>query len=111
MGLQDTADYDEPGSWGRASEGWPSTPYTAGKLLLCTKANIVPYGSYVVVGVERVEHPEAHWWEPSYHYDYSKAVIRCETQEQVDRLERVHREIFVTCRRHLTDPQQNGEFA
>lgn len=92
---------DEPGSWGRQSEGWPETPYTMGKWLLCTKTKIVPYGSYVVVGVERVEHPNAHRWEPSYHYDYSKAFIRVETYELKKRLEDAYQGLFVECRRLL----------
>lgn len=44
------AAYDEDGSWGRMSEGWPETDYNTAKWLLCTKAEVVPYGSYVVVG-------------------------------------------------------------
>lgn len=53
------AAYDEPGSWGRLSEGWPETPYNTAKWLLCTKAEVVPYGQYVVVGdVIRVATPE-----------------------------------------------------
>lgn len=108
--------YDEPGSWGRLSEGWPSTPYTAGKFLLCTKAGVVPYGSYVVVGAKRVD-PAPHtapWMKaPSEHpyYDYSDALIRCETEELRDRLEEVHRQMFVICRGHFLSERTNGEFA
>jgi hypothetical protein len=72
--------YDDiPGSWGQMSEGWPETPYTPAKWLLCTKADIVPYGSYVVVGAKqrpfRFADPEARGG-----YDYSEAVIRVETE-------------------------------
>lgn len=101
---------DTPGSWGMQSEGWPSTPYTMGKWLLCTKADIVPYGSYVVVGVEREEFPHAHWWEPSYRYDYSKAVIRCETEKFRDRLEAVYNDLFVKCRKDLLEEEFAKEF-
>lgn len=55
---------DEPGSWGRQSEGWP-TLYCADEnevrraYIACTKGNVVPYGSYVCVGFElRVATPE-----------------------------------------------------
>lgn len=92
---------DEPGSWGRQSQGWPETPYTMGKWLLCTKAKIVPYGSYVAEGVERVEHPHANSWEPSYHYDYTNAVIRVENDGLMKRLDDVYHEMFVVCRRTL----------
>ncbi len=81
-------EYDDiPGSWGTQSEGWPSTPYTMGKWLLCTKAAIVPYGSFVVAGSKG-----------PYPYDYSEAVIRCETVALRDRLEEVYNEMFVRCR-------------
>ena len=90
------AAYDEPGSWGRLSEGWPSTPYTPAKFLLCTKANMVPYGQYVVVGAEytypKKRQPDGTW------YDYSRAVIRCASRELCDRLDEAHSEIFVKCR-------------
>jgi hypothetical protein len=90
-GLQVPLQYDDvPGSWGTQSEGWPSTPYSMGKWLLCTKAKIVPYGSFVVVGATG-----------KYPYDYSKAVIRCETVALRDNLERVYEEMFVKCRNLL----------
>lgn len=90
------AAYDEPGSWGRLSEGWPDTPYTIGKWLLCTKANVVPYGQYVVVGAKG-----------PYPYDYSEAVIRCATVELRDRLATAYDEMFVKCR-HLLKDEFNG---
>lgn len=86
------AAYDEDGSWGRLSEGWPETPYTPGKFLLCTKAAIVPYGKYVVVGAKG-NHP----------YDYSEAVIRCATKALRDRLEEVYHNMFVECHRYIVE--------
>lgn len=86
------AAYDEPGSWGRLSEGWPETPYTPGKMLLCTKAGVVPYGQYVVVGAEYVA---------GVGYDYSKATIRCASTELRDRLDSVYRDMFQECRRYI----------
>lgn len=64
--------YDEPGSWGRLSEGWPETPHTPGKFLLCTKAEVVPYGSYVVI-------------QPNYPSD-KDAVIRLESEALKNKL-------------------------
>jgi len=74
------AAYDEPGSWGRLSEGWPETPYTKAKWLACTQDNIVPYGQYVVVGTRRNE--RLHNYDTTTPlYDYSQAVIRVATPE------------------------------
>lgn len=99
-------EYDNvDGSWGSQSEGWPSTPYTAGKLLLCTKAHVVPYGSYVVVGAKPIHGPG----EAFAGYDYRNAVIRCETIELRNKLEQVHQDIFITGRAALMNPYQNGE--
>ncbi len=85
---------DVPGSWGTMSEGWPSTPYTMGKLLLCTKASVVPYGSYVVVGNTKKLTEAGNYMG----YDYSKAVIRVENQSLLDKLEAAYRGMFVECR-------------
>ena len=90
------AAYDEPGSWGRLSNGWPSTPYTPAKFLLCTKANIVPYGQYVVVGNEYTW-PHKRQQDGSW-YDYSHAEIRCASVDLRDKLESVYNEMFVKCR-------------
>lgn len=49
--LTEIADYDEPGSWGRMSEGWPEISVKARDVYAfasCVKS--VPYGSYVLVG-------------------------------------------------------------
>lgn len=92
------AAYDEPGSWGRMSEGWPETPYTPAKFLLCTKTGIVPYGQYVVVGVERVDHRGGGWWDRSYHYDYTNAVIRVADERLLAKLEEIHHQMFIECR-------------
>lgn len=99
---QAVAAYDESGSWGRLSEGWPETPYTPAKWLLCTKAEIVPYGQYVVVGAKHT--PQA-WWDysprPDGNYDYSEAVIRVASEDLKARLEKVYDEMFVICRRFI----------
>ena len=75
---------DEDGSWGRLSEGWPTVPYSVGRLLLCTKTEIVPYGSYVVM---RPKYPSN-----------EGGFIRIETEELRDRLEWAYYGIFVECR-------------
>ncbi len=80
---------DRDGSWGHLSEGWPSTPYTEGKWLLCTQANVIPYGSYVAVGAKQVPF--------GYQWDYSEAVIRCENQALVDTLEKAYDGLFIKC--------------
>lgn len=84
-----TAAYDEPGSWGRLSEGWPTTPYTPAKMLLCTKAHVVPYGQYVVI------HADGKY--PS----YEGAVIRVASEDLKTKLEKVHNDMFVECRRYI----------
>lgn len=72
--------YDDiPGSWGKQSESWPEVNYTMGKWLLCTKALVVPYGSYVKVGDK----------------------IRIETKELAIKLEETYIGMFVECRRLL----------
>jgi len=71
---------DEPGSWGRASEGWPETPYTIGKWLLCTKAEVVPYGSYVLMNFK------------------DGGTIRVETEALKRKLETAYKGMFVDCR-------------
>ena len=47
--LTETADYNEPGSWGRMSEGWPEITGPKAKdyrtFAACVKS--IPYGSYV----------------------------------------------------------------
>lgn len=49
--LTETADYDEPGSWGRMSEGWPGIKgdhaYDMFVFANCVKS--IPYGSYVLI--------------------------------------------------------------
>lgn len=45
---------DTPGSWGIYSKDWPSITFdseeqTLRAYIACTKANIVPYGSYVML--------------------------------------------------------------
>ena len=67
---------DVPGSWGTMSQGWPETPYSMGKWLLCTKAHVVPYGSYVKVG----------------------DVIRVETPKLLAALEEAYKGMFIDCR-------------
>lgn len=82
--------YDDiPGSWGPASEGWPETPYTIGKWLLCTKAHLVPYGSYVAVS-------------PNYP-SYEDAMIRIENEHLKQKLEEAYDGMFVKCRHLLKE--------
>lgn len=89
---------DEPGSWGRHSEGWPETPYTMGKWLLCTKAAIVPYGSFVVMqpnyGKDRSDSDS---WTERERKDHIGAIIRVETQAMLDNLEDVYKGMFIGC--------------
>lgn len=49
--LAETADYDEPGSWGRASEGWPEIRGDAAYAMyvFANCAPTIPYGSYVLM--------------------------------------------------------------
>lgn len=79
--LENSQDLD----WGQLSQGWPDTPYTKEKWLLCTKSNIIPYGEYVAVGAEYTfpekRQPDGSW------YDYTNARIRCSTIEGVKALE------------------------
>lgn len=50
---KDQATYDEPGSWGRLSEGWPETSeYAYEKYVFCNMTGVVPYGSYVFVNID-----------------------------------------------------------
>lgn len=88
------ARYDEGGSWGKMSASWPSVAYTPGKLLLCTRLQVVPYGQYVVVGNEYISGKG---------YDYSKVRIRCATQELCDNLDKLYNEVFVECNRIIVE--------
>lgn len=49
--LTETANYDEPGSWGRMSKGWPGIKgddaYAMYVFANCTPS--IPYGSYVLI--------------------------------------------------------------
>jgi len=50
---------DIPGSWGTYSEGWPyirceTEDESKRAFIACTKTNLVPYGSYVVVDEVRL---------------------------------------------------------
>lgn len=52
--LTETADYDEPGSWGRMSNGWPGIrgddAYPMYVFANCCET--IPYGSYVLMSHE-----------------------------------------------------------
>lgn len=50
--LTETADYKEPGSWGRASEGWPEIigDEAYAMYVFANCAPTIPYGSYVLMG-------------------------------------------------------------
>lgn len=58
--LTRTANYDEPGSWGHASEGWPWIPDPQGNFrsFVIQHEDIVPYGAYVTVGNRLRIHPQ-----------------------------------------------------
>jgi hypothetical protein len=73
-------------SWETASTGWPETSYSEEKWLACTKEKVVPYGEYVVVGVE---YTYPHKQNDGSYYDYSNARIRCSSIEYCDRLEKI----------------------
>jgi NTP pyrophosphatase (non-canonical NTP hydrolase) len=49
--LTETANYDEPGSWGRMSEGWPEIhgDIALAMYALAVQSKVIPYGSYVLV--------------------------------------------------------------
>lgn len=49
--LTETADYDEPGSWGRMSEGWPGVKGDEAydMYVFANCAPSIPYGSYVLM--------------------------------------------------------------
>lgn len=91
------AAYDEPGSWGRLSEGWPETPYTPAKWLLCTKAEVVPYGQYVVMGAKQKPYRPYDAFARG-GYDYSNSVIRVASEELKTKLEKAYEGMFVECR-------------
>lgn len=50
--LDESADYPEPGSWGRASEGWPEIDgdQSYAMFVFANCAPSIPYGSYVFMG-------------------------------------------------------------
>lgn len=49
--LTETADYDTPGSWGTASNGWPEFHDPNEEIRMrVIRENLIPYGSYVTVG-------------------------------------------------------------
>ncbi len=49
--LTETADYDEDGSWGRMSEGWPEIigDDAYSMYVFANKNRVIPYGSYVLM--------------------------------------------------------------
>ncbi len=49
--LTETASYDEPGSWGRASEGWPEIrgDVAYDMYVFANTSGAIPYGSYVLM--------------------------------------------------------------
>lgn len=49
--LTETADYDEPGSWGRMSKGWPEIKGddAPAMYVFANCAPTIPYGSYVLI--------------------------------------------------------------
>jgi len=49
--LTETADYDEPGSWGKASDGWPGIrgDKAVDMYVFANCVESIPYGSYVLM--------------------------------------------------------------
>lgn len=49
--LTETASYDEPGSWGRMSVGYPEVRGDVARQLyvFCNMTGVIPYGSYVLM--------------------------------------------------------------
>ena len=47
--LTETADYDEPGSWGRMSSGWPGIRGEDAVPMYQLAHKTIPYGSYVLM--------------------------------------------------------------
>lgn len=49
--LNETADYDEPGSWGRMSDGWPGErgDHAYAMYVFANCVQSIPYGSYVLI--------------------------------------------------------------
>jgi len=49
--LTESADYDEDGSWGRMSEGWPEIvgDDAFNMYIYANKTKCIPYGSYVLM--------------------------------------------------------------
>lgn len=49
--LTETADYDEPGSWGRMSDGWPGIrgDEALAMYVFANRSEAIPYGSYVLM--------------------------------------------------------------
>lgn len=58
--LTETADYDEDGSWGRVSVGWPEiTERAYDAYVFANCAESIPYGSYVLMDEDLLRvHPE-----------------------------------------------------
>lgn len=50
--LTSTADYDTPGSWGPASNGWPEIRGDCAydMYVFVNMTGVIPYGSYVLMG-------------------------------------------------------------
>lgn len=49
--LTQTADYNEPGSWGRMSDGWPGfrCDDAYAMYVFANQTGVIPYGSYVLM--------------------------------------------------------------
>ncbi len=49
--LTEIADYDTPGSWGPASEGWPGFKgdHAYNMYVFANMTEVIPYGSYVLI--------------------------------------------------------------
>lgn len=67
--LTETAYYDEPGSWGRASKGWPEIrgDEAYAMYVFANQCDVIPYGSYVLM---------SHYGE----YDAKESCIRVQAE-------------------------------
>lgn len=72
--LTESADYDEPGSWGRMSKGWPEIVGDGAleMYFYANKTKCIPYGSYVLMAEKG-------------RYDDKESVLRVHP-EYIDRL-------------------------
>lgn len=85
--LTETADYDEPGSWGRMSRGWPGIKGDEAydMYVFANCAPSAPYGSYVLMG-QRGAHgaKESHLRVHADHIDQLRADFKAAGDPKAD---------------------------